>query len=247
MTFNKRYHTRNALLLGALPAILLAGCGSAARGGVESQALPWDPALDSVAMTPTAGAEYLAGPDDLLDVRVFGAPELSGEVRVSSSGELSLPLIGTVPTAGLTPSELEDEVEVLLKDAYMWDPRVTVQVLEARSHAVAVVYVIGDVTTPGGFPLSRGEPVSVLQALALAEGLLPTASRGNARIIRREGGTNRIREEVPVDLDRLLDGTHADPVMSPADILFVPNSRPKSIARGAWDAFVRVFSRGLFF
>ena len=246
MTSRKRHHFRNALFLGALPAMLLAGCGSAAQGGLEGQDLPYDPALDSAAVT--VGSGYLMGPDDLLDVRVFGAPELSGEARVSSNGDLSLPLLGAVPAAGLTPGELEEEIEDRLRGEYMWDPRVTVQVLEARSHAVSVIYVIGDVTRPGGFPLTRGEPVSVLQALALAEGLRPTAAKGNARIIRREGGTNEVREEVPVNLDRLLDGTQVDPVLSPGDILFVPNSRPRSIVRGAWDAFIRVFSfRGLFF
>lgn len=213
---------------------------------MEGAGLPFDPSADSLATS--VGADYMMGPDDLLNIRVFGAPELSGEARVSSSGDLSLPLLGPVPAAGLTTRELEEDVEDRLRGTYMWDPRVSVHVLEARSHAVSVIYVVGDVRSPGGFPLNRGEPVSVLQAVALAEGLQPTAAKGQARIIRREDGNGRERLEVPVDLNELLDGRAVDPTLQPGDILFVPNSRTRSMARGAWDAFLRVVSfRGLFF
>jgi polysaccharide biosynthesis/export protein len=213
---------------------------------MDGAGLGFDPSADSLAMS--VGSEYVMGPDDLLNIRVFGAPELSGEARVSSGGDLSLPLLGPVPATGLTTRELEEDVEDRLRDSYMWDPRVSVQVLEARSHAVSVIYVVGDVRSPGGFPLNRGEPVSVLQAIALAEGLQPTAAKGRARIIRREGGNGRDRQEVAIDLDDLLDGRAVDPPLRPGDILFVPNSRSKSVVRGAWDAFIRVFSfRGLFF
>lgn len=237
------------LLLGAVQVALLAGCGLLGRGGggeTEGAIAPFDPSADS--LVARVGADYVMGPDDLLDLRVFGAPELSGEVRVGSGGDLSLPLLGAVPAAGLTPRELEEDVEDRLRDTYMWDPRVSVQVLDARSHSVSVIYVVGDVRSPGGFPLNRGEPVSVLQAIALAEGLQPTAAKDRARIIRRDDGNGRDRQEVALDLDELLDGRAVDPALRPGDILFVPNSRSRSLARGAWDAFVRVFSfRGLFF
>jgi polysaccharide biosynthesis/export protein len=208
--------------------------------------LGFDPSADS--LVTDAGENYVMGPDDLLNIRVFGAPELSGEVRMSSGGDLSLPLLGPVPAAGLTARELEVDVENRLRDSYMWDPRVSVQVLEARSHAVSVIYVVGDVRRPGGFPLNRGEPVSVLQAVALAEGLQPTAAKDRARIIRHASGNSRDRQEVAVDLNELLDGRAVDPPLRPGDVLFVPNSRTRSMARGAWDAFLRVVSfRGLFF
>jgi protein involved in polysaccharide export with SLBB domain len=252
MTHMRPHPFRSAPAWAIAGILLLGGCALGRSAGDESG----DPMTVAEAQRDTlAGADsvpaevssdYTIGPDDLLAVRVFGAPELSGESRVTSAGEISLPLLGYVEAAGLTSPEFERKVEDLLRDSYMWDPRVSVQVVEARSHAVSVVYVIGDVRRPGGFPLNRGEPISVIQALALAEGLQPTAAKGRAKIIR--GGENGNEEEVPVDLERILEGTAHDPVLRHRDILYVPNSRPSTILRGAWDAFLRIFTfRGIFY
>lgn len=243
--------SRGTALL-AMGALLLAGC---AMGRTSPEAEPDREAVIEAAReapVDTAGApdpasdEYRIGPDDMLDIRVYGAPDLSSETRVTQAGRISMPLLGPVEAAGRTTRELEEHLEDLLRDSYMWDPRVGVQVLEARSEVGAVVYVIGDVRRPGGFPLERGEPISVIQALALAEGLAPTAARDRARIIRpTEDGSEH---EVAVNLDRILEGSAHDPSLGHRDILFVPNSRPKSILRGAWDAFLRIFTfRGILY
>jgi len=96
-----------------------------------------------------------------------------------------------------------------------------------------VVYVVGEVRKPGGFVLKTNENISVLQALALAEGLTRTSARGRVRIIRTDGATGA-RTETPVNLDKILAGKLPDPVLLPKDIVFVPNSTGRSVLyRGA--------------
>jgi polysaccharide export outer membrane protein len=91
-----------------------------------------------------------------------------------------------------------------------------------------VVYVVGEVKKPGGFVLKTNENISVLQALALAEGLTRTSARGRVRIIRTDGATGA-RTETPVNLDKILGGKLPDPVLLPKDIVFVPNSTGRSV------------------
>lgn len=109
-----------------------------------------------------------------------------------------------------------------------------------------MVYVAGEVNRPGGFTLTAGEPITVLQAVALAEGLGPTAASGRSVIVRqREDGG---KEEIPVDLEAVLEGEEAAPLLEPSDVLFVPNNDTKSVALGVIDAFVRMFTlRGLIY
>lgn len=109
-----------------------------------------------------------------------------------------------------------------------------------------MVYVAGEVNRPGGFTLTAGEPITVLQAVALAEGLGPTAASGRSIIVRqREDGG---KEEIPVDLEAVLEGEEAAPLLEPSDVLFVPNNDTKSVALGVIDAFVRMFTlRGLIY
>jgi len=109
-----------------------------------------------------------------------------------------------------------------------------------------LVYVAGEVNRPGGFALTAGEPITVLQAVALAEGLGRTAASGRSIIVRqREDGS---KEEIPVDLEAVLDGEEAAPLLQPSDVLFIPNNDTKSVALGVVDAFVRMFTlRGLIY
>ncbi len=94
-----------------------------------------------------------------------------------------------------------------------------------------IVYVVGQVRRPGGFLLQTNENISVLQALALAEGLSPTAAAKNARIIE-SGATPESRRQVAVNLEKILKGKAPDLVLQSQDILFVPNSGRKSVLHG---------------
>ena len=114
--------------------------------------------------------ESRIGPDDLLNITIFEAPELNSTVRVSARGEISLQLLGAVHAAGLTPRELESVLRGQLRQTYMKDPHVGVFVQELQSHPVSVV---GAVKMPGVFQI-RGTK-TVIEVLSMAEGLADDA------------------------------------------------------------------------
>jgi polysaccharide export outer membrane protein len=130
----------------------------------------------------------------------------------------------------------EDAVQVNLKDLLesadshgnpLVHPGDIVKVTRA-----GVVYVIGEVRKPGGFALKSNEKISVLQALALSEGLTRTAAKSGARIIRTDQQSGE-RKETAIDLGKILAGKAPDPVLEPKDIIFVPNSAAKTtLGRG---------------
>jgi polysaccharide export outer membrane protein len=100
-----------------------------------------------------------------------------------------------------------------------------------------LVYVIGSVKRSGGFVLSERAHMSILQALAMAEGLEPTAATDKAKIIRQntESGTPL---EIALDVKAILKGKAPDVQMTPNDILFIPNSAAKGAAYRAIDAII---------
>jgi polysaccharide export outer membrane protein len=104
-----------------------------------------------------------------------------------------------------------------------------------------VVYVVGEVRKPGGFMLKTNENISVLQALALAEGLTRTSAKSRARIVRTDGATGS-RNEVPIDLGKILAGKAADPLLHPKDIVFVPNSTGRSALYRSAEAAIGIGS-----
>ena len=125
--------------------------------------------------------DYRIGPEDLLDITVFEAPELNCSSRVSAGGEISMPLIGVVKADGLTPRELETVINELLRRTYMKDPHVGIIVHEMQSHTVSVV---GAVKNPGVFQV-RGSK-SLLEMISLAGGLEDDAG-GALEVLRGAG------------------------------------------------------------
>ncbi len=101
-----------------------------------------------------------------------------------------------------------------------------------------LVYVVGAVNKAGGFVLSQTESMSVLQALSMAEGLDRTAASGRARIIHRDENNQRI--ETAVNLPKIFSGQAPDVPLYPNDILFVPNSAPKSVGLRAVEAAIQL-------
>lgn len=95
------------------------------------------------------------------------------------------------------------------------------------SHA-GIVYVLGDVGKPGGFLIENNDRLTVLEAIALAQGTNRTASLNHARLIRK---TDTGREEVPVPLKKILASNAPDQMLADGDILFVPSSAAKNALR----------------
>jgi len=345
-----------AFFLIATPAH---GQSTANRSGQSSPELgssveidqPLQQARENSAESPLQSRtrESRIGPDDLLNISIFEAPEMNCSVRVSASGDISLQLLGSVHAAGLSPRELESVLQGLLRGTYMKDPHVGVFVQELQSHPVSVVgavkmpgvfqirgtktvievlsmaegladdagdtvlimrgagyadlgnpssqdpttragispvplprgvlaktytsqptapeknieieeislkkllessdsalnvpvrpgdivkvpragivYVVGEVKKPGGFVLQNNENISVLQALALAEGPTHTSAIGRARLIRTDPATGK-RTEMPMNLGRIFSGKAPDTLLQPKDIVFVPNSAAKNV------------------
>jgi polysaccharide export outer membrane protein len=251
----------------------------------------------------------------LLEVAVFGAPDFDRQVRVSSSGDVTLPLVGAVHVAGITTAEAEKLLEKkLLAGGYFNDPHVSVFEKEYQTQGISVlgevqkpgiypmlgshklfdvisaaggttpkagnqvtitrrdrsqppqnltlagngsdstknnpdvmpgdtvvvqkagvVYVVGDVHMPGGFIMDKPE-LTVLQALAMAQGANSTAKLDQARLIRRNGNQ---RQEVPIALKKILSSKAPDVNLQADDILFVPNSAAKSAMRRGLEAIVQ--------
>lgn len=125
--------------------------------------------------------EYRLGSGDKIRVITFGEDSLTGEFFVSGSGKVSLPLIGEVQAQGLTIPQFQDEVETALKQGYLKDPRVSVEVLTFRPF-----YILGEVTKPGEYPYTNG--LTVMNAVATANGFTYRANTKKV-FIKRAGET----------------------------------------------------------
>jgi len=103
-----------------------------------------------------------------------------------------------------------------------------------------LVYVVGEVNRAGGFILNEQETMSVLQAISHAEGLKSSAAAAKARVLRPIGGTAD-KEEIMVDVARVLRGAAPDLRLRPDDVLFIPNNVTKSVA---WRSLEAAFNIG---
>lgn len=252
-----------------------------------------------------SGAAGPIGAGDLVEMSVFDTPELSGKLRVSNTGDVTLPLVGTLYLQGLTAGEAQALIrQKFIAGGFLKDPQVTVFISEYATQGVSVVgevhkpgiypafgthhlldylslaegltplagtaivithsghpgqpqpvkmtagaapqpennpeilpgdtifvertglvYVVGDVARPGGFPMDHDGQLTILQAVALAQGTNSTAARGSAKLIRT---TPQGRQEIPVDLKKILSAKATDLTLQDNDILFVPSSAAKN-------------------
>lgn len=259
---------------------------------------------DERASSPSESV-LLLGVGDLLDVRVFDTPELSGKLRVNDQGEVVLPIGGAVKVDGLTPQQAQltiaerfrekdilrdPHVDVFVQEyatqgvtvggevktpgVYPWVAKHTVQdfltiaggLTPTASQTVTVnrrnreqvmtfrlgsspqnsgggdievqpgdriqvaragvVYVVGDVGRPGGYLVDNQQAITVLQALALAQGMNKTA-KYDAKLLRT---TASGRAETDLPLKKILASRAVDPKLQDGDIVFVPVSGSKQFA-----------------
>lgn len=272
-------------------------------------------AQDRLPSAPDTGANLPArplGPEDLLAVNVYGAPELSRTARVAADGTIRLPMLDhPLPVAGAMPDEVERRVAAALAAGHVLvDPAVTVTIAEYHSRPISVVgavrqpltfpaygkitllealaraqglsadaggeilvttpgprpgealsktirvpvkglidaadpalnltleggeevrvpqagriFVVGNVRKPGGFPAGDGVTVTVLKAVALAEGLAPFPQK-QAYIYRRSQDSPAAPpREILVELRKIMDRKAPDVTLAANDILYVPDSR----------------------
>ena len=245
-------------------------------------------------------------PGDMVDVEVFNTPELSAkQLRVNQDGTLAMPVVGSIPVAGLTPTQANATIESRLRDEHiMYSPSVSLLVTSYSTQGVDVlgevrnpgiykflgthslydaiaaaggattsqgstitithhddpthplfihvdspnyselqkltevhpgdvvdvsradsIYVLGDVGHPGQYPISYGEPLTALNALALAQGPNKAAKLSKASIVRKMPTGI---QTLPVDLQQVEKNKVADPVLQAGDVLVVPHNGTKA-------------------
>jgi len=332
-------------------ALILACCPLLAAQTAASIDPPSEviPATTPRAVSSLTLPDCIISPDDVLTISVYDAPDVTGEYRVSPTGEIEIPLLSTpIVAAGRTPAQLSDLISARYRMSEIYShPRVTVAIKESRVHAIAIagavkkpqiypvfgkttlldllsqaeglandagslaivtrgdiatqmlkstdacgtaskqpscdstfsvdlsrltetgdpllnvdlypgdrvtvqragiVYVLGAVNRPGGFPLKTGqEKMTVIQALALAEDLKPTAAQKRAMIIRKNPATTDGREEIAVNLTKVLEGHEHDSQLQANDILFVPDSAGKRALRRGAEAAVTAATYGIIY
>ena len=149
--------------------------------------------------------QYVLGPGDVIELRQWKNPDVSGRLRVLPDGTITVPLLGQVVAAGLTVKELRDKVATGLA-RFINQPQemqtLTISVDEFQGYAVSV---LGEVNQPGHY--QPGHYVTVLEALALGHGLTPYARGDEIHIIRRAAGQER---RIPVSYEQLTKGRRGD-------------------------------------
>jgi polysaccharide biosynthesis/export protein len=113
-----------------------------------------------------AGNDYQLGPGDLIQIDVFGVENFRQNLRVSSSGTVTVPYLGTVRASGLTTMQLEESLRAGLDEKYIKNPQVSVFVNEYRSQSV---FVLGAVSRPGQYQITQA--VRLIDAIGMAGGL----------------------------------------------------------------------------
>jgi polysaccharide export outer membrane protein len=244
-------------------------------------------------------------------------PDFKTDVRVNTGGEISLPMIGTVPVAGLSVEQAETLIAHKLTEKGLFnDPHVTVFEKEYATQGISVlgevqkpgiypllgsrklydaisaaggttpkagryvlitrrndpqhsvrvplmtgapesmennvtvepgdtiliskagvVYVVGDVHQPGGFVMENGNDITVLKAIALAQGTNPNAALNGARLIRKTPGGP---QDVPLALKQILAAKAPDVQLQADDVVFVPGSAGKSAAKRGAEAVLQM-------
>ena len=165
---------------------------------------------------------YLLGPFDEVAISVYGIEELNlRDVQVDASGRLSFPLVGTIEASGKTPDEVAALLREGLKNQFVRDPRVTVNLIKMVSQTVTVE---GEVKKPGIYPVVGR--MSLLRSIAAAEGLTEFSNRRNVVILREVAGKNYA---ALYNLRAIRSGTYEDPQVFHGDVVMVDESRGRRI------------------
>jgi len=235
------------ILLSVMVSFYALGCGGAAKSLPREQlaalqkvqAVRSDPNALLLAQanqaTLSGYKDYKVGPEDLLGVDFFGQDDLQREVRVNGQGEISLPLIGGVSVAGLSPQEIEGRLVQAYKEGkFIRNPQISVSVKEFRHQRVMVT---GAVATPGSYEVIG--PRTLLEMLGKAGGIVDRADMKagdlvyvaraqNAPALMKPTKGNQARpsrpENIVIDLRRLLSGGAMElniPIKN-GDVIYVP-------------------------
>lgn len=166
-------------------------------------------------LSPAPPPDYVIGPADVLSIVFWRDKEMSADVIVRPDGRISLPVLGEIRAAGLTPEQLRASITEAA-GKYLEEPDATVGVKEIRSRNV---FITGNVAKPAAYPLT-GE-MTVLQLIAVAGGLQEYADSKNIVIIQTEGGRQQYRKFNYKDVIRQKHAAQ-NIVLKPGDTIVVP-------------------------
>lgn len=202
-----------ALLIGFLSTVLWGQAASDAK-----------PTSSTGTQTPISNADaakphdstFLIGNDDVLAINVWKEPDISRSIPVRSDGKISLPLVGEVQAAGITPLKLEQEIAARLKN-YIAEPEVTVIVQQVNSQKFNI---LGQVNRPGSYPLATSP--TVLDAIAVAGGFRDFAKQKAIYVLRQNPDGTQSR--LPFNYKDVVKGHNPaqNVKLQPRDTIVVP-------------------------
>lgn len=153
--------------------MILAGLGVAVAAPVQTgvpQQVPKTPPKPSTPPVTAASSDYVVGPQDIINITVYGEPTLSGRIRVDYDGTFSFQYLGRVQAEGLTTAQIEVNLRKALQDGYLRNPQVSIEVVEYRSQSV---YVQGEVRAPNKYAVQGNS--TLMDILTLAGSVTPSA------------------------------------------------------------------------
>lgn len=215
-----------------LAGAVLAACGAAVVASAETGGAASIVVANATPMaTPSGGGpqpgeksslivtpDYIIGPEDVLEITVWRNADLSKTVAVRPDGRISLPLVGDVTAVGRTAAQLAEEISSRLKE-YKENPQVSIVVREVNSYTV---FVLGEVTKPGKYPLKS--KTTLLQAITIAGGFTPVAARNKLVVFRfGEAGEKDVKIKASYDDIVLRDSSGQNVVLKPGDTIVVPS------------------------
>lgn len=191
----------------------------------------WGQAAPDAKSVPVAGAQasasntdatkphdatFVIGNDDVLAINVWKEPDISRAIPVRSDGKISLPLVGEVQAAGVTPLKLEQDIAARLKN-YIAEPEVTVIVQQVNSQKFNI---LGQVNRPGSYPLATSP--TVLDAIAVAGGFRDFAKQKAIYVLRQNPDGTQSR--MPFNYKDVVKGhnTAQNVKLQPRDTIVVP-------------------------
>lgn len=213
-------------LCAGIAMLTLVGCADK-RGGP----IPYDVksfgAPDAPTVVPLEQG-YRIAPLDTLTVKVFKLPDLSGDYEVDLTGQLAMPLIGSVSAVDLTTAELDQRLTAKLGEKYLQNPDISVGVKSSTRRNVTVDGAVAKVGT-----FSVNGPTTLIQAVAQAGGPTQDANPRRVAIFRQIGGQ---RQSAAFDLTAIRRGEAPDPAVFAGDIIIVDGSSIKALQKRVLDS-----------
>ena len=187
---------------------------------------------DTVALTPVGAVpdsstnkSYVISVNDLIRFEVYKEPDLTTETRVDQDGTVSLPLVKTVMVGGRSISEARDTVRLLYEKDFLVAAHVNIFLVQSSKtnkepvKAKLRFTILGQVKKPGNHEIQEGEKVSIVQAIAIAEGFTGVANQKSVTVLRTVNGKT---EKFELDVKQMMNDSKAKPFeIKPGDMIDV--------------------------